>query len=86
MLLLGVWNSLFPITDGKGTLYYEYLNIDKGNQITSYSNNDIGGENMSDTEEYITIDLEVFDEMIIKAFEENENEQINTLNNEEEES
>ena len=86
MLLLGVWNSLFPINDGKGTLYYEYLNIDKGNQITSYSNNDIGGENMSDTEEYITIDLEVFDEMIIKAFEENENEQINTLNNEEEES
>ena len=41
---------------------------------------------MSDTEEYITIDLEEFDEMIIKAFEENENEQINTLNNEEEES
>lgn len=41
---------------------------------------------MPDTEEYITIDLEEFDEMIIKAFEENENEQINTLNNEEEES
>ena len=39
-----------------------------------------------ETEEYITIDLEEFDEMIIKAFEENENEQINTLNNEEEES
>lgn len=86
MLLLGAWNSLFPINDGKGTLYYEYLNIDKGNQITSYSDNDIGGENMPDTEEYITIDLEEFDEMIINAFEENENEQINTLNNEEEES